>query len=61
MIKITHLKNNSWSQHEYFCDCCFEEIKYGEILWSEFGIDGNQFDLCSDCKIDWDKAGEENE
>ena len=58
MVKITQLNNNSWSQHEYFCDCCFEEIKYGEILWSEFDIDGNRFDLCSDCKIDWDKAGE---
>ena len=58
MIKIIHLKNDSWSQHEYFCDCCFEEIKYGEILWSEESSTERKFDLCSDCKRDWDEGGE---
>ena len=58
MIKTTYYKKSNWSQHEYFCDNCFEEIKYGEILWSETAINGRKFDLCSECKKDWDEAGD---
>ena len=61
MIKTTYYKNNNWSQIEYFCDNCFEEIKSGEILWSEETTKERKFDLCSDCKRDWDEAGETNE
>ena len=61
MIKTTYYKNNNWSQMEYFCDNCFEEIKDGEILWSEESSKKGKFDLCSDCKRDWDSFEEINE
>ena len=61
MIKHTYYKNNNWSQIEYFCDNCFEELKSGEILRSEDTGKERKFDLCSDCKRDWDEAGDKNE
>ena len=61
MIKTTYYKNNNWSQIEYFCDNCFEEIKSGVNLRSEATTKERKFDLCSDCKKEWDEAGGENE
>lgn len=61
MIKNIYDKKNKWYQHEYFCDYCFKEIEYGEILRNEEAIKRNKFDLCSDCKNDWDKFEEINE
>ena len=58
MIKNIYDKVNNYYKHEYFCDCCFVEIEYGEILRSEEAIKENKFDLCSTCKEDWDRFGE---
>lgn len=50
MIKNIYDKANKKYHHEYYCDCCFEEIKNGKIFRSEFAIDENKFDLCRVCK-----------
>ena len=63
MIKNIYDKVNNKYQHEYYCDCCFNEIsEYGEILRNERAIKLNIFDLCKRCVIEWndklDKLGE---
>ena len=58
MIKNIYDKVNNCYTHEYFCDCCFDEIEYDEILRSEEAIKENKFDLCRICKEDWDRFGE---
>ena len=60
MIKNIYDKKNNYYQHEYFCDYCFKEIGYGEILRNEEAIKRNKFDLCSACKNDWDIYEKEN-
>ena len=55
------IKNNNWSQIEHFCDNCFEEIKSGANLRSEATAKERKFDLCSDCKNEWDSFEEINE
>lgn len=60
MIKNIYDKVNNKYNHEYFCDCCFNEIsEYGEILRNEKAIKLNIFDLCSKCY--YLMKGEENE
>ena len=49
MIKNIYDKKNKYYKHEYYCDNCFEKIKYGEILRNEKAIKFNKFDLCSEC------------
>lgn len=50
MIKSIYDKVNNRYQHEYYCDCCLNEIsEYGEILRNEKAIKLNIFDLCSRC------------
>ena len=60
MIKNIYDKKNKYYQHEYYCDYCFKEIEYGEILRNEEAIKRNKFDLCSDCKNEWDSFEETN-
>ena len=60
MIKNIYDRTNKYYQHEYFCDYCFKEIGTGEILRNEEAIKRNKFDLCSDCKNDWDNFEEIN-
>ena len=60
MIKNIYDRTNKYYQHEYFCDYCFKEIGTGEILRNEEAIKRNKFDLCSDCKTDWDSFEEIN-
>ena len=61
MIKNIYDKNNKYYKHEYYCDNCFAEIGAGEILRNEEASKRNKFDLCSDCKNDWDGFEEINE
>ena len=61
MIKNIYSKSTRFYTHEYYCDHCFKEIGYGEILRNEEAIKRNKFDLCSDCKNDWDEFEEINE
>ena len=61
MIKNIYDKVNNYYKHEYYCDDCFTEITYGEILRSEEAIKRNKFDLCCDCKNEWDEFEEINE
>ena len=61
MIKNIYDKDNNYYKHEYFCDYCFKELGYGEILRNEEAIKRNKFDLCSDCKNEWDSFEEINE
>ena len=61
MIKNIYDRTNNYYKHEYFCDNCFKEIESGEILRNEEAIKRNKFDLCSDCKNDWDEFEEINE
>lgn len=49
MIKNIYDKTNCYYYHDYYCDNCFSEIKYGEILRHETAIKSNKFDLCSKC------------
>lgn len=60
MIKNIYDKKSTRYYHEYYCDC-FEEIKNGRIFRSEFAIDENKFDLCRDCKKDWDESEIKND
>ena len=60
MIKNIYDKVNNRYHHEYYCDYCFKEIEYGEILRNEEAIKRNKFDLCSDCKNAWDDFEEIN-
>ena len=54
MIKNIYDKENKQYHHEYYCDYCFKEIEYGEILRNKEAIKRNKFDLCITCKYDWD-------
>ena len=47
MIKTIYDDKNKFYRHEYFCDKCFEEIKYGEIFRKEIFI--YEIDLCCEC------------
>lgn len=54
MIKNIYDKVNNYYKHEYYCDSCFIQIIFGEILRHEEAIKRNLFDLCSNCKREWD-------
>ena len=56
MIKNIYDKKNKWYKHVYYCDHCLGEIEYGGILRNEKAIENDRFDLCTDCKKDWDEA-----
>lgn len=49
MVKTFYDEKNKCYKHEYYCDWCFEQIKYGEIFRSKFGLIYVK-DLCTDCK-----------
>lgn len=49
MIKNIYDKRNKHYIHEYYCDKCFSEIRYGEIKRHDKAIEEKKFDLCSDC------------
>ena len=61
MIKNIYDKTNKYYKHEYYCDNCFEQIKYGEIFRNERAIKFNKFDLCSECHYLIYNEGEKNE
>lgn len=49
MIKNIYDKKNKEYWHKYYCDNCFENIVFGEILRSEKAQKELKFDLCSKC------------
>ena len=49
MIKNIYDKNNKEYYHKYYCDNCFKNIVFGDILRSERAIKQYIFDLCSSC------------
>ena len=49
MVKNIYDEKNKWYKHEYFCDWCFKQIKYGEIFRSTYGLIYIK-DLCAKCK-----------
>lgn len=61
MIKNIYDKENGKYYHEYYCDYCFKNITYRHILRSEEGIKFFKFDLCFDCKKQWDRIGVQND
>ena len=66
MIKNIYDEKNNYYKHEYFCDYCFDEIDYGEILRNKEAMKRDKIDLCIKCKYDWDmyeksNKGETNE
>ena len=61
MIKNIYDKTNKYYKHEYYCDNCFEQIKYGEIFRNERAIKFNKIDLCSECHCLIYNEGEKNE
>lgn len=56
MIKSIYDEKNKFYKHEYYCDKCLEQIKYGEIFRKEVFI--YEVDLCSFC---WRYWGNKNE
>lgn len=52
MIKNIYDEKNKYYKHEYYCDKCKQQIKYGEIFLIETWICTKDF--CSDCKMWWD-------
>lgn len=49
MVKNIYDEKNKFYKHEYYCDWCFKQIKYGEIFRSKIGLVRVK-DLCADCK-----------
>lgn len=49
MIKNIYDRRNKFYDHEYYCDNCFSQIKFGEILRNNQAMKRNKFDLCSEC------------
>lgn len=54
MIKNIYSQVNKFYEHEYYCDNCFTQIRYGEIHRNELAVKCDKFDLCSRCKVEWD-------
>ena len=52
MIKNIYDEKNKFYRHKYFCDKCYDQIKYGEIFRKEIFI--FEIDLCASCKVEWD-------
>lgn len=52
MIKNIYDYKNKYYKHEYYCDKCKQQIKYGEIFLIETWIYTKDF--CADCKMWWD-------
>lgn len=61
MIKNIYDRKNKYYNHEYYCDHCFCELVYGEILRHEFAIENNKFDLCSGCEMEFESLMWEEE
>ena len=61
MIKNIYDKDNKQYSNEYYYDNCIVEITYGRVYRNEEAIKRNKFDLCFDCKNDWDSYEEINE
>lgn len=49
MIKNIYDKTNKYYKHEYYCDCCFSQFIYDEILRHEKALAINIVDLCAKC------------
>lgn len=58
MIKNIYDKNNKYYIHEYYCDDCFKQICYGEILRHKKARIFKAFDLCVDCWKKWNNDTE---
>ena len=56
MIKSIYDDKNKFYKHKYFCDKCFEQIKYGEIFRKEIFI--YEIDLCYVCCRYWERDNE---
>ena len=56
MIKNIYEEKNKFYRHKYFCDKCFDQIKYGEIFRKEIFI--YKIDLCYLCWKDWKEIEE---
>lgn len=54
MIKNIYNKIFKKYYHNYYCDCCFKKLQDDIVYRNEKAIEYNFFDLCSDCKKDWD-------
>ena len=52
MIKNIYSQVNKFYEHEYYCDNCFTQIRYGEIHRNELAVKCDKFDLCSRCKVE---------
>ena len=59
MIKNKYDKVNKEYRHDYYCDNCFNEITFCKIYRNELAIQAERFDLCWDCKCEWEKKQEE--
>ena len=55
MIKNKYDKVNKQYRHDYYCDDCFKEITFCKIYRQELALQAEKYDLCYDCKVDWDK------
>ena len=54
MIKNIYKPELKRYYHNYYCDYCFKIIINGEINRNIKGIENNIFDLCLDCKGQWE-------
>ena len=59
MIKNKYDKVNKEYRHDYYCDNCFVEITFCKIYRNELAIQAERFDLCWECKGEWEKKQEE--
>lgn len=59
MIKNIYDKKNKEYWHKYYCDNCFANIVYGEILRSEKALKEYKFDLCATCYREFEEADNE--
>ena len=50
MIKNIYDKENKHYKHKYYCDYCYKQLYWGQILRSEKAIEQEIFDICEDCK-----------
>ena len=55
MIKNKYDKVNKHYRHDYYCDNCFKEITFCKIYRQELALQAEKYDLCWDCKDEWDK------
>ena len=53
MIKSIYDDKDKFYWHKYFCDNCFDQLKYGEIYRKKIYI--YEIDLCYLCWKNWKK------